>query len=318
MKIGEQIFSKGLFLGPMAGVSDASFRLLCREQGCDQAYTEMISAKGIYYENRKTEQLLTVYPEEGQVAVQLFGSQPQLMAEMAARIDNEKIAFFDINVGCPVPKVVNNGEGSALMERPERVAELVEAMVNQVTKPVTIKIRKGFTKERPNAVEVAEMAEQAGAAAITVHGRTRDQYYAGQADWSIIRQVKQAVKIPVIGSGDVIDGPTAKQMFEQTGCDGVMIARAARGNPWLFREVKGYLATGRLQPSPTGEEKRAMILRHANLLIEHKGEYIGLREMRKHLAWYTRGMKKASRFRGRLSTIECLDELKGIIDELFD
>lgn len=290
LKIGNVELENIYILGPMAGVTDLPFRLLCREQGAGLLCMEMVSAKAILYNNRNTEQLLTIHPDEKPVSLQLFGSDPKIMSEMAKRIEERPFAILDINMGCPVPKVVRNGEGSALMKNPKLVYEIVSAVVKAIEKPVTVKIRKGFDDEHVNAVEIAKIIEEAGAAAVAVHGRTREQYYSGTADWDIIRQVKEAVSIPVIGNGDVTSPQKAEALLQQTGCDGVMIARGAEGNPWIFSEMTAYEQTGKIPPRPDMEELREMMLRHARLQLEYKGDYLGIREMRKHVAWYTKGV----------------------------
>lgn len=299
MKIGNLNFQYGLFMAPMAGTTDLAFRLLCRQRGCELAYTEMVSAKALSFDNQKTKDLLTIDEREELAAVQLFGSEPELLAEMAEKIDNPRIAFFDVNMGCPVPKIVNNGEGSALMRQPERVSAIVAAMAKRLKKPVTVKIRKGFDNDHINAVEIAKIAEAAGAAAIAVHGRTARQYYSGQADWDIIRQVKAAVTIPVIGNGDIFSGQAAVQMLEQTGCDGLMVARGAEGNPWIFAEIKSALA-GKPYREPTLAERKAMIFEHLQLALDQKGEFAAMQEMKKHLLWYTKGLAGAAALRREL------------------
>lgn len=317
LKIGSVTLDNNVILAPMAGVTDLPFRLLCRELGAGMVCMEMISAKAIYYNNKNTEELMAVHPEECPASLQLFGSDPEIVAEMAARIEERPFSVLDFNMGCPVPKVVNNGEGSALMKDPELVEKLLAALVKAVKKPVTVKIRKGFDDSSINAVEIARIAESCGVAAVAVHGRTRAQYYSGRADWEIIRQVKEAVKIPVIGNGDVDSPQAAKAMLEITGCDGVMIGRAARGNPWIFREVTGFLENGDLVLRPDRAEKREVILRHAKLQRELKGEYTAVREMRKHLAWYTAGMPNSARFRGMINSIETFAELCSGVEEIF-
>ena len=277
---------------------------------------EMVSAKAILYNNRNTEQLLTIHPDEKPVSLQLFGSDPKIMSEMAKRIEERPFAILDINMGCPVPKVVKNGEGSALMKEPKLVYEIVSAIVKAIEKPVTVKIRKGFDDDHVNAVEIAKIIEEAGASAIAVHGRTREQYYSGKADWDIIRQVKEAVSIPVIGNGDVTSPQKAAALQEQTGCDGVMIARGAEGNPWIFSEMIEYEKTGVVPPRPDKDEVRKMMLRHARLQLDYKGEYQGIREMRKHVSWYTKGIPGAARLRERINAVESYEELENLLTSL--
>ena len=317
LTIGNVTLDNNVILAPMAGVTDLPFRLLCRQQGVGLECMEMVSAKAIYYHNKNTEELLSIHPGEMPASLQLFGSDPKILAQMAAEVEERPFAILDFNMGCPVPKVVNNGEGSALMKQPKLVEQLLTGMVKAVKKPVTVKIRKGFDDDHINAVEIAKIAESCGVAAIAVHGRTRAQYYSGKADWDIIRQVKEAVSIPVIGNGDVDSPMRAKELIDQTGCDGVMIGRAAQGNPWIFRDTVHYLETGELLPPPSQEEKKAVILRHASLLQEHKGEYTAVREMRKHLAWYTAGMPHSARFRGMINTMETMEQLLAGVEAIF-
>ena len=317
MYIGNVKLDNNVFLAPMAGVTDMPFRVLCREMGCGLVYSEMVSAKGIMYNNENTNKLLFVSDRERPAAVQLFGSNPDIMGGMAKKIESADIDILDINMGCPAPKIVKNGEGSALMKNPRLIGDIVFAVSHAQKKPVTIKIRKGFDDNSINAVEIAKEAEKNGAAAIAVHGRTREQYYSGKADWDIIKQVKNAVNIPVIGNGDITDAVSAKAMIEQTGCDAVMIGRAAQGNPWIFREVAAYLETGELIPPPTMEEKREIARRHAEMLIDYKGEYIGVREMRRHLTYYTRGIKDAAQVRRIVNGAESLEEILNMIDTYF-
>lgn len=313
LKIGNVKINGNLILGPMAGVTDLPFRILCKEQGADLIYTEMVSAKGIQFNNKNTENLLMVSEEERPVALQLFGADPYIMSETAKRIEHRNFDILDINMGCPVPKVVNNFEGSALMKDPKLVGEIVHAISTAIKKPLTVKIRKGFTESTANAVEIAKIAEANGAAAIAVHGRTREQYYSGKADWNIIRAVKEAVSVPVIGNGDVFTPEDAKRLIEETGVDGIMVARGARGNPWLFRQIKEYLETGRKREKPSVDEAVKMMLRHARLSIEYKGEYIGIREMRKHVAWYTTGYPLAARLRQHVNEIESYQGLENLL-----
>ncbi|HJC38002.1 MAG TPA: tRNA dihydrouridine synthase DusB [Candidatus Mediterraneibacter faecigallinarum] len=315
LKIGNVELENRYILGPMAGVTDLPFRLLCREQGAGLLCMEMVSAKAILYNNRNTEQLLTIHPDEKPVSLQFFGSDPKIMSEMAKRIEERPFDILDINMGCPVPKVVKNGEGSALMKDPKLVYEIVSAVVKAIEKPVTVKIRKGFDDEHVNAVEIAKIVEEAGAAAVAVHGRTREQYYSGKADWDIIRQVKEEISIPVIGNGDVTSPQKAEALLQQTGCDGVMIARGAEGNPWIFSEMTAYEQTGQVPPRPDREALREMMLRHARMQLEYKGEYLGIREMRKHVAWYTKGLPGASTLRNEINKVETYDELERLLDE---
>lgn len=313
LTIGNVTLNNQLILAPMAGVTDLPFRLLCKEQGCGLLCTEMVSAKAILYHNKNTDALLEVREEERPVAVQLFGSDPGILSEMAKQIEDGPYDIIDLNMGCPVPKVVNNGEGSALMKNPKLVEEILTALVRTLKKPVTVKFRKGFHDQAVNAVEIARIAESCGVAAVAVHGRTREQYYSGKADWDIIRQVKEAVKIPVIGNGDIFTPEDAKNMLEETGCDGLMIARGAKGNPWIFQRVNHYLDTGELLPGPTREEVKEMILRHAALQVEYKGEVMGIREMRKHVAWYTVGFPHSAALRNEANQVETYEEFCGLI-----
>ena len=317
MKIGNVEIESPCILAPMAGVTDLPFRLLCREQGAGLLSMEMVSAKAVSFHNKNTEALMEIAEGENPIALQLFGSDPHIMAETAREIEERPFDILDINMGCPVPKVVNNGEGSALMKEPEKVEAIVSSVVKAVSKPVTVKIRKGFDENHINAVEIAKIIESAGAAAIAVHGRTREQYYSGEADWEIIRRVKEAVSIPVIGNGDVTSPFRAKQMLEETGCDGVMIGRAARGNPWIFRETAEYLKTGIVPARPSRQKVKEMILRHCELQLRYKGEYTGIREMRKHVAWYTAGYPHSAKLRGRINEIESMDALKALLEESF-
>lgn len=309
LTIGNTELANNVILAPMAGVSDIAFRLLCHEQGAGLVCSEMVSAKAILYGNKNTEELLQIHPEEGPVSLQLFGSDPDIVSEMAKRIEERPFAVLDLNMGCPVPKVVNNGEGSALMKDPLLAGKIVEKTAKAIKKPLTVKIRKGFDDDHVNAVEMAHILQESGVAAVAVHGRTREQFYSGQADWDIIAQVKAAVKIPVIGNGDVTDGESALRLLEQTGCDGVMIGRGAQGNPWIFREVTAALEGRELPPRPTRRELYDMIVRHAQLAAQYKGEYITVREMRKHLAWYTTGLPHAAALRRQINGMETMEEL---------
>ncbi|MCI9024025.1 MAG: tRNA dihydrouridine synthase DusB [Dorea sp.] len=315
MKIGNIKLENPYILAPMAGVTDLPFRLLCKEQGAGLLCMEMISAKALQYKNKNTKALLVIHPEEYPVSLQLFGSDPDIVSEMAKGIEELPFQILDINMGCPVPKVVKNGEGSALMKNPKLVYQIVSKTVKAIRKPVTVKIRKGFDDMHVNAAEIAKIVEEAGGAAIAVHGRTREQYYSGKADWEVIRQVKEAVSIPVIGNGDVVSGETALAMMKQTGCDGVMIGRAAQGNPWIFRELAEYGKTGVHPERPAKEMRKNAMLRHARLQIEFKGEYLGIREMRKHVAWYTKGMEGSAKLREAINRVESYDELEELLNE---
>ena len=316
LTIGNVELNNNVILAPMAGVTDLPFRLLCKEQGAALVCTEMVSAKAILYNNKNTKALLEMHPDEAPVSLQLFGSDPEIISEMAKRIEELPFAILDINMGCPVPKVVNNGEGSALMKNPKLAGEIVSAVSKAIKKPVTVKIRTGFDKDHINAVEMAKIMEDSGAAAVAVHGRTREQFYSGEADWDIIARVKEAVSIPVIGNGDVTDCESADKLLKQTGCDGIMIGRAARGNPWIFSQVTAFLEDGTILPPPTSEERKAMILRHGRLQLEYKGEYTGVREMRKHVSWYTAGMPHSAQLRQRVNAVEKFSELEELIEQL--
>lgn len=316
LTIGKVTLDNNIILAPMAGVTDLPFRLLCSEQGVGLCCMEMVSAKAILYKNRNTESLLEIHPQEGPVSLQLFGSDPKILSEMAKQIEERPFAILDINMGCPVPKVVGNGEGSALMKQPKLVEEIVSAVVKAVHKPVTVKIRKGFDETQVNAVEIARIAEACGAAAVMVHGRTREQYYAGEADWEIIARVKEQVSIPVIGNGDVIDGTSAEAILRQTGCDGVMVGRAARGNPWIFQQIAAYLRNGTVLSKPDKEVIKETILRHAQLQLACKGEYTGIREMRKHVSWYTIGMPGSARLRQSINMVESFEELEELVKRM--
>ena len=314
LKIGNVELENNLILAPMAGVTDLPYRLICRSMGCGMVVTEMVSAKAILYKNKNTKTLLEVLPQERPAAVQLFGSDPDILGEIAAQIEDGPYDMIDFNMGCPVPKIVGNGEGSALMREPKKVEQILSSMVRHVKKPVTVKFRKGFNDTSVNAVEIAKIAESCGVAAVAVHGRTREQYYSGKADWEIIRQVKEAVKIPVIGNGDVFQPEDAEAMLKQTGCDGVMIGRGAKGNPWIFSRTQHYLETGEIPPGPSVAEIRDMILHHGSLLSQYKGEKMAMREMRKHMAWYTAGLPHSAALRNEINQIETLNEMKQLLE----
>jgi len=318
MKIGDILVQENtpLYLAPMAGVTDATFRRLCRNEGATLACTEMVSAKALLYGNKNTELLLLREPNEGILATQLFGSDPEIMGQMATRL-SERFDIIDVNMGCPVPKIVNNGEGSSLMKDISLAEKILSTMVKECNRPVTVKFRLGFDGEHINAVDFARMAEAAGVAAIAVHTRTRDEYYSGHAHWDELAKVKAAVGIPVFGNGDVVDGASARRMKDECGVDGIMIGRAAQGNPWIFREVRAAL-DGHTYIPPSAEERRSVILEHAKGQVSSKGEYVGIREMRKHLAWYSKGMKGSAALRAKMSNVETLNSLINIVDEMFE
>ena len=315
LKIGTVELENPYILAPMAGVTDLPFRLLCKEQGAGLLCMEMVSAKAIQYNNKNTKALLEIHPEELPVSLQLFGSDPDVISEIAKRIEELPFSILDINMGCPVPKIVKNGEGSALMKNPKLVYEIVRKTARAIQKPVTVKIRKGFDDTCINAVEIAKIIEDAGGKAVAVHGRTREQYYSGKADWDIIRQVKEAVKIPVIGNGDVVSGESAIAIQKETGCDGVMIGRGAQGNPWIFSELLEYERTGKMPLRPSVEAIKKMMIRHAQLQMQYKGEYLGIREMRKHVSWYTSGLPNSAKLRDEINRVESYEELEQLLEE---
>ena len=317
MKIGSLELKNNVFLAPMAGVTDMPFRVICSEMGCGLVYSEMVSAKGLMYGSKNTEKLLSVDKRERPIAVQLFGSSPEILGKMAKSLEDAAIDIIDVNMGCPAPKIVKNGEGSALMKTPALVGEIVRSVVESQKKPVTVKFRKGFDDGSINAVEIAEIAEANGASAVAVHGRTREQYYSGKADWDIIKEVKKSVSIPGIGNGDVFSPQDAENLFDYTGCDAVMIGRGAQGNPWIFRRITKYLETGEILPPPDAGERMEVALRHLKMLVDFKGEYIGVREMRRHLSDYTKGMAGAAQMRGKINSASTLAEMEEYIKSIF-
>lgn len=316
LRIGTVVLDNPLILAPMAGVTDLPFRLLCKEMGAGLLCMEMVSAKAIYYKNKNTESLMEIHPAEHPVSLQLFGSDADLMAQIATQIEERPFEILDINMGCPVPKVVNNGEGSALLKNPKLIREIVTKVSGAIRKPLTVKVRIGFEGYPVDVVEIAKIIEDSGAAAIAVHGRTREQYYSGHADWDAIRRVKEAVQIPVIGNGDVDSPKKAEALFCQTGCDAVMIGRAVEGNPWIFREMNHYFAMGEELQRPTLDEIKETILKHARAQIQMKGEFIGIREMRKHVAWYTAGMPHSAGLRRESNNISSYEELQQLLERL--
>lgn len=314
MKIGNLEVENNIFLAPMAGITDTAFRQLCKEQGCGLVYSEMISAKGLMYDNDNTKNLLKINKNEGLVAIQLFGSDPKILSNMVKKLENyENIALFDINMGCPASKIVKNGEGSALMKNPKLIGKIVKSVSSSTKKPLTIKIRKGYTNDNINALEVAKIAQDNGVSAITIHGRTAEELYTGVADWDIIRKIKENINIPVIGNGDITSGQKAKDIFEYTKCDAIMVARATQGNPWIFKQIIKYMETGEAIKEPTIYEKLNMAVRHMELLVECKGEYTAIREMRKHIGWYIKGVHKSAEIRVLINKIENLEEMRSTV-----
>ena len=313
-KISQVEMQNPFILAPMAGVTDLPFRLLCKEQGAGLLCTEMVSAKAISFHNKNTISLMQIDPAEHPVSMQIFGSEPDLMAEVAKSIEEQPFDILDINMGCPVPKVVNNGEGSALLKNPDLIREIVTKVSHAVKKPVTAKIRIGFEGYPVDPVEIAKIIEDSGAAAVAVHGRTRQQYYAGEADWDTIHRIKEAVSIPVIGNGDIFTPEDAGRMLKETGCDGIMVARGAKGNPWLFGRINHYLDTGEVLPGPSMAEIKAMILRHGRMLVQFKGEGVAMREMRGHMAWYTKGMPHSATLRNEINQVETLEGFVELLD----
>ena len=313
MKIGNVELENNVFLAPMAGVTDMPFRILCKEQGCGLVYTEMASAKGMHYNSDKSFKLTEIDSREKPAAIQIFGSDPEIMAEIAQKLNGTDAAIIDINMGCPTPKITKNGEGSALMLNTRLAGEIIKAVVNASAKPVTVKMRKGWDEDSVNAVELAKIAEENGASAVAVHGRTRNQFYSGKADWEIIRKVKESVSIPVIGNGDIFEPRDAKAMFEYTGCDAVMVGRGAQGNPWIFKRILHYLEKGEILPEPSPCEKINTIMRHMDMLISLKGERMGVLEMRKHIAWYIKGMRNSTSIREQVFKLTSPDQIKALL-----
>ena len=309
MKIGNLNLDNRVFLSPMAGVTDLPFRLICKEQDCGMLYTEMVNAKALCYDDQNTKKMLKIEEEEHPVAIQIFGSDPEYMGGAAKILNLYPNEILDINMGCPAPKVVKNGDGSALLKNPELAAKVLKAVVGNSEKPVTLKIRKGWDDTCINAVEIAKIAEDCGISAIAIHGRTREQYYSGKADWDIIRQVKENVSIPVIGNGDVFEVEDAINMLNQTNCDAIMIGRGAQGNPWIFKRINHYMQTGEILPEPTLEEKINTAKKHLKLAVEEHGEYVAVREMRKHIAWYLKGLRNSARVRDEINKIESYEEV---------
>lgn len=316
MLIGNVVIPQPVILAPMAGVTDISFRRLVKSLGCGLICTEMVSDKGLLYKNKATWKMLGVHDDERPISMQIFGAEPEAMAEAAQIVAATGVDIIDINMGCPTPKIIKNGEGAALMRKPDLAYQIIRAVAQAVDKPVTVKIRKGWNEQHVNAVEIAQLAEQAGAKAVAVHGRTREQFYSGKADWRVIAQVKQAISLPVIGNGDIQSPQDAKRMMEETGCDAVMVGRAAQGNPWIFREIIGYLTTGRIPEHPDIREKAKVFARHMGMLIEDKGEYVAVREMRKHAAWYTKGCPHAARYRVLFNQAEKPEDFTAIFNEI--
>ena len=315
MKIGNVQLDNEVFLSPMAGVTDLPFRTICKEKGCGMLYTEMINAKALCYDDENTKKMLRMDKDEHPVAVQIFGSDPEFMGKAAIIMNQYPNEILDINMGCPAPKVIKNGDGSALMRNPKLAAEVLTAVVKNSEKPVTLKIRKGWDDDSVNAVEIAKIAEECGISALAIHGRTREQFYSGKADWDIIAEIKQAINIPVIGNGDVFEVEDAVNMLEKTKCDAIMIGRGAQGNPWIFNRINHYMKTGEILPEPTLEEKITTAIRHMNLAVDEHGDYVAVREMRKHIGWYLKGLKNSAKYRDQINKIPDYKEVIAMLEE---
>lgn len=315
MKIGNVQLDNEVFLSPMAGVTDLPFRTICKEKGCGMLYTEMINAKALCYDDENTKKMLKMEKDEHPVAVQIFGSDPEFMGKAASIMNQYPNEILDINMGCPAPKVVKNGDGSALMRNPKLAAEVLSAVVKNSEKPVTLKIRKGWDDDCINAVEIAKIAEECGISALAIHGRTREQFYSGKADWDIISEIKQAINIPVIGNGDVFEVQDAVNMLEKTKCDAIMIGRGSQGNPWIFKRINHYMKTGEVLPEPTLEEKITTAIRHMNLAVAEHGDYVAVREMRKHIGWYLKGLKNSAKYREQINKITDYKEVIVMLEE---
>ena len=315
MKIGNVQLDNEVFLSPMAGVTDLPFRTICKEKGCGMLYTEMINAKALCYDDENTKKMLRMDKDEHPVAVQIFGSDPEFMGKAAIIMNQYPNEILDINMGCPAPKVIKNGDGSALMRNPKLAAEVLTAVVKNSEKPVTLKIRKGWDDDSVNAVEIAKIAEECGISALAIHGRTREQFYSGKADWDIIAEIKQAINIPVIGNGDVFEVEDAVNMLEKTKCDAIMIGRGAQGNPWIFNRINHYMKTGEILPEPTLEEKITTAIRHMNLAVAEHGDYVAVREMRKHIGWYLKGLKNSAKYRDQINKITDYKEVIAMLEE---
>ncbi|MDB3525609.1 tRNA dihydrouridine synthase DusB [Clostridioides difficile] len=309
MKIGNLELKNKVFLSPMAGVTDLPFRLICKEQGCGLLYTEMINGKALCYDDENTKKMLKIEEEEHPVAVQIFGSEPEFMGRAAEIMNDYSNEILDINMGCPAPKVVKNGDGSALMKNPKLAEEVLRAVVKNSKKPVTLKIRKGWDDNSVNAVEIAKIAEDCGISALAIHGRTREQFYTGKADWDIIAEIKKNLSIPVIGNGDVFTIEDSINMLDKTGCDAIMIGRGAQGNPWIFKRINHYMNTGEILPEPTLNEKISTAIKHLKLAVEEHGEHVAVREMRKHIAWYLKGLRNSAKLRDEINKIEDYQEV---------